>query len=138
MCRGRIRPGYSTVLSGKSGIRRVTTLSLGAGGPRRLRRLPPVISRIDLRGKGASVVGSAAARRAYADVLPRAALDVEAALDAVRPVCDDVRARGAVAVREATLRFDGVDVPNARVPAEALAKALAEIDPAVRAALEEA
>jgi histidinol dehydrogenase len=97
-----------------------------------------VISRIDLRGKGASAVGVAAARRAYADVLPRAALDVEAALDLVRPVCDDIRARGAAAVRDATLRFDGVDVENARVPAEALTAALEALDPAVRAALEEA
>jgi histidinol dehydrogenase len=97
-----------------------------------------VISRIDLRGKGASVVGAAAARRTYVDVLPRAALDVEAALDLVRPVCDDVRARGAAAVREATLRFDGVDLETARVPAEALQAALESLDPAVRAALEEA
>jgi histidinol dehydrogenase len=97
-----------------------------------------VISRIDLRGKGASVVGDAAARRAYADVLPRAALDVEAALDLVRPVCDDIRARGAAAVREATLRFDGVDLESARVPQAALQQALADLDSEVRAALEEA
>src|SRR6478609_5476850 len=135
MCSGRIRPGYSTVLRGNSGSRRVTCVSLGSPAPLRLRRLRAVISRIDLRGKGASAVGSSAARRSYADLLPRAALDVEAALEAVRPVCDDVRARGAEAVREATLRFDGVDVPNARVPAEELTKALDALDPAVRAAL---
>jgi histidinol dehydrogenase len=71
-------------------------------------------------------------------VLPRAALDVEAALAVVRPVCDDVRARGAAAVRDYTARFDGVDLATTRVPPQALASALAALDPAVRAALEEA
>ncbi|GAA4977590.1 histidinol dehydrogenase [Nonomuraea thailandensis] len=71
------------------------------------------------------------------DVLPRAELDVEAALEKVRPICDDVRHRGAAAVRELTARFDGVEIASARVPAEALKGALAELDPRVRAALEE-
>ena len=57
---------------------------------------------------------------------------------AVRPVCADVRTRGAAAVREHTLRFDGVDLPTTRVPAGAPPAALAALDPAVRAALEEA
>ena len=40
--------------------------------------------------------------------------------DVVRPLCDDVRNRGAAAVRELTLRFDGVDVATTRVPQQAL------------------
>lgn len=71
------------------------------------------------------------------DVLPRAELDVEAALEKVRPICEDVHHRGAAAVRELTARFDGVEIASARVPAEALERALAELDPRVRAALEE-
>ena len=70
-------------------------------------------------------------------VLPRAEVDVAAALAAVTPLVDDVAARGYDAAREATLRFDGVDVPVPRVPAEALADALVALDPAVRAALAE-
>ncbi|SDM00199.1 histidinol dehydrogenase [Nonomuraea maritima] len=70
-------------------------------------------------------------------MLPRAELDVEAALEKVRPICDDVRHRGVAAVRELTARFDGVEIASTRVPAEALRRALAELDPAVRAALEE-
>jgi histidinol dehydrogenase len=70
-------------------------------------------------------------------LLPRAKVDVPAALDAVAPLVADVAARGYPAVREATLRFDGVDVPAPRVPAEALSRALAELDPSVRAALTE-
>ncbi|MGO2063184.1 MAG: histidinol dehydrogenase [Microbacteriaceae bacterium] len=69
--------------------------------------------------------------------LPRAELSVEDAAETVRPVCDDVRDRGGVAVREITKRFDGVDVPRTRVPAAALAEALEALDPAVREALTE-
>jgi histidinol dehydrogenase len=85
---------------------------------------------VDLRGAGPGA--------SYRDVLPRAALDVEVALDVVRPICEDVRLRGAEAVREWTQRLDRVDAATTRVPPEALAAALAALDPAVRAALEEA
>ncbi len=71
-------------------------------------------------------------------MLPRAALDVSAAIDQVRPICEDVRLHGAGAVREYTARFDGVDVPGTAVPPQALVAALAGLDPDVRAALTEA
>jgi histidinol dehydrogenase len=90
-----------------------------------------VIGRVDLRGQRPDTAGLRA-------VLPRAALDVEVALEVVRPLCDDVRAGGADAVRELTARFDGVDLETTRVPQQALADALAAMDPALRAALEEA
>jgi histidinol dehydrogenase len=93
-----------------------------------------VLTRIDLRGEAAASLG----RQRLAGVLPRAQLDVEAALDAVRPVCEDVRLRGAAAVRDQTRRFDGVDLASTRVPQRALADALAELSPDVRAALQEA
>jgi histidinol dehydrogenase len=70
-------------------------------------------------------------------VLPRAAVDVGSAVRAVTPVVEDVAARGYPAAREATLRFDGVDVPDPRVPDTALKQALEALDPDVRAALEE-
>lgn len=87
-----------------------------------------VISRIDMRGS---------LPENLRDVLPRAELDVEAALEKVRPICDDVRHRGAAAVRELTARFDGVEIASTRVSAEAIDTALRELDPKVRAALEE-
>jgi histidinol dehydrogenase len=59
-------------------------------------------------------------------------------VDLVRPVCDDVRARGDAAVLDAAERFDGVRPAALRVPREALRAALAALDPAVRDALEEA
>ncbi|RCG22066.1 histidinol dehydrogenase [Streptomyces diacarni] len=91
-----------------------------------------MISRIDLRGSSPAAGGTI-----DRDLLPRAELDVEAALHKVRPICDDVRHRGAAAVIEYTEQFDGVRLERSRVPAEALTKALEELDPAVRAALEE-
>jgi len=87
-----------------------------------------------LRGRDAAGL----TRRALDGVLPRAALDVDRAVELVRPITEDVRVRGGAAVREYTRRFDGVDLARTRVPEEAIAHALAAIDPAVRDALQEA
>jgi histidinol dehydrogenase len=73
----------------------------------------------------------------YRDVVPRAAFDVEAALDVVRPICDDVRSRGAAAVVEASARFDGVEQQDFAVPRAAMQRALHELAPDVRAGLVE-
>lgn len=64
-------------------------------------------------------------------------IDVESAVASVRPVIDAVRERGYAAVREATLRFDGVDVVRPRVGQAVLDRALDELDPQVRDALAE-
>jgi histidinol dehydrogenase len=71
-------------------------------------------------------------------MLPRAGMDVEHAQDKVRPIIDDVAARGADAVLEWGERFDGIRAPSLRVPAEVMDDALARLDPDVRAALTEA
>ncbi|MEV5378800.1 histidinol dehydrogenase [Streptomyces nondiastaticus] len=90
-----------------------------------------MISRIDLRGAASSEAG------VDRDLLPRAELDVEAALEKVRPICEDVHHRGTAALIDYAERFDGVKIDRVRVPAAAITKALEELDPAVRAALEE-
>jgi histidinol dehydrogenase len=93
-----------------------------------------VLTRIDLRS-------SADPDRAKADprrLLPRAALDVAAAMEKVRPVVEAVRDHGASAILDATERFDGVRPDTLRVPAEEIAKAVDALDPAVRAGLVEA
>ncbi|MET9571127.1 histidinol dehydrogenase [Streptomyces virginiae] len=90
-----------------------------------------MISRIDLRGDALPEGG------ALRDLLPRAEFDVEAALEKVRPICEDVHHRGTAALIEYAQKFDGVTLEQVRVPAEALRTALDELDPAVRAALEE-
>ena len=68
-----------------------------------------MLARLDLRGRD----------RDPRALLPRARLDVEAAVDAVRTVCDAVRTGGRDAVLELTERFDGVSLADLRVPSSA-------------------
>ena len=99
------------------------------------RRLGGMIRRIDLR--------SAATGRAvgepfdYRTALPRADFDVEAAVPATHAICEEVRTRGLEAILEMSAKFDGVTQTDIRVPAEAMTRALDELDPAIRAGLEE-
>jgi histidinol dehydrogenase len=87
-----------------------------------------MIRRLDLRGS----------THDPREILPRADLDVEAALETVRPIVSDVRDRGGAAVLDWSERLDGVRPPALRVPADVVARAEAALDPHVRAALEEA
>jgi histidinol dehydrogenase len=90
-----------------------------------------MLRRIDLCG---SVPPPAELR----SVLPRADVDVDSVAHLVRPIVDDVAARGVSAVLEYTERFDRVRPATVRVPAAELTRALDALDPAVRAALTEA
>ncbi|MQA17217.1 MAG: histidinol dehydrogenase [Pseudonocardiaceae bacterium] len=92
-----------------------------------------MLARTDLRGRSPSELGAARLR----GMLPRAEVDVDAVALRIAPVIDAVRERGVEAVAELTERFDGVRPAAVRVPAEAIRRALSELDPAVRAALEE-
>jgi histidinol dehydrogenase len=96
-----------------------------------------MIRRIDLRGGPAATEQEPGRQADYRDVLPRAEYDVDAAEDVVRPICEAVRTRGVDAIADFSLRFDGVVPADLRVPADVLADALEELDPAVRAGLEE-
>jgi histidinol dehydrogenase len=87
-----------------------------------------VIARLDLRGRADDP----------RELLPRARLDVEAAVAAVRPIVTAVQRDGRAAVIELTARFDGVQLADLRVPTESLHAALDGLDPAVRGALDEA
>ncbi|WP_149360898.1 histidinol dehydrogenase [Lolliginicoccus suaedae] len=87
------------------------------------------LRRVDLRGRMPSTVELRAA-------LPRGGVDVDAVLHQVRPVVDDVRARGVEAALELSEKFDRVRPDQVRVPGAELRRALEELDPAVRAALE--
>ncbi|MCK6095303.1 histidinol dehydrogenase [Micrococcus sp. EYE_162] len=70
-------------------------------------------------------------------IIPRADVDVASMVPAITPIIDEVRERGAAALLDLAERFDGVRPASLRVPVEALAEALATLDPRVRAALEE-
>ena len=88
-----------------------------------------MLTRIDLRDTDPDA-------RDLAAILPRADLDVAAALEAVAPLIEDVRTRGAAALRDAAERFDHVRPEHLRVPASAIERALADLDASVREALE--
>ncbi|WP_455134594.1 histidinol dehydrogenase [Schaalia cardiffensis] len=85
--------------------------------------------RIDLRD-------GALTRTKLSDALPRAALDTTAAAQAVAPIITRVKDEGAPVLYELAERFDHVRPERLRVPAEALTRALEQLDPQVREALE--
>lgn len=88
-----------------------------------------MLARTDLRGRTPSTAQLRAA-------LPRGGVDVDTVLHQVRPVVEAVRDRGAEAALEFGEKFDGVRPGSVRVPAAELERALVELDPAVRTALE--
>ena len=88
-----------------------------------------MLTRLDLRAARPD-------RAALQSLLPRAALDVAAAIAAVEPIVTDVRTRGADAIVDATRRLDGVDRPDIRVDPAEVKLALETLDPPVGAALE--
>lgn len=86
---------------------------------------------IDLRGIQPT-------RAAFARLVPRPVVDVEAAVTVARRLIDDVRERGAQALAEQAEQFDGGAPASVRVPAAEIAAAVENLPAEVRAALEEA
>ena len=85
-----------------------------------------MLQRLDLRGVRGDLRGR----------LPRPAAQVEPPIEEVRGILADVRERGDVALRELTARFDGAEVDDLRVPPGDVAKAVQQLAPDLRAALE--
>ncbi len=86
---------------------------------------------IDLRGRVLSPAELLA-------VVPRADAARDEALATAARLVDDVARRGEEALREQAARFDRVSDHAIRVPAAHLDEALRDLDPAIRAALDEA
>src|SRR5690606_3764062 len=84
---------------------------------------------IDLRGAAPSPAELLAA-------VPRASEALAAALDAAEAIVSAVRRDGEAALREQAARFDGVEDHELRVPKQSIAEAGAQLDPAVRLALD--
>ena len=117
---GRITSPSTTRLPVRAAVRGVSQRGARRRPVRRIPTLDSVISRIDLRG--AAFATGLRDGRIDRDLLPRAELDVEAALETVRPICEDVRHRGTAALhrlRASASTASAVD--RLRVPAEALA-----------------
>ena len=77
-------------------------------------------------------------RADIASVVPRARMDVSAATNVATVLIDDVRERGEIALLDQAEKLDGVRPLRIRIHADQISKALHALDPAVRAALEEA
>lgn len=89
-----------------------------------------IIRIIDLRGKKLS-------RAQLLEAMPRAQMSVEKATELVGPVLEDVKNRGAAALRDFSEKFDAVRPENLRVPRQAIEEALRQLEPRVREAIEE-
>jgi histidinol dehydrogenase len=97
-----------------------------------------MLQRLDLRG---AVGTGTAGTNGIADlraVLPRPEAAKEPPVAAVQAILADVRARGDAAVRDATSKFDKVELDDLRVPAAEIEAALSAIPPLLREALEAA
>ncbi|MBA2559000.1 MAG: histidinol dehydrogenase [Propionibacteriales bacterium] len=86
---------------------------------------------IDIRGRLAE-----GGRVDYRRLVPRADLDVDTAVEVVRPLCDDVRLQGKAALLRQAAEFDRVDISDVRVSPQALGSALTSLDSDVRTSLE--
>jgi histidinol dehydrogenase len=84
---------------------------------------------VDLRGQRLSKSG-------YNSAIPRAALDVAQAMKLVEPILARVKNGNESDLIALAKEFDGVAPLQIKVPREALTKALKELDPQIRTALE--
>jgi histidinol dehydrogenase len=68
--------------------------------------------------------------------LPRAALDLDAAVEIIRPLVEKIRTDGSQAIKAIAKDIDGIDIDPIRVSEEELTTALANLDPNLRSSLE--
>jgi histidinol dehydrogenase len=88
-----------------------------------------MLRRVDFRGRSLS-------KGQYQRELPRATLDVAAAMVAIEPILERVKNGNEEDLIALGEQFDRVRPASIRVPQTALDSALANLDPAIRAALE--
>ena len=92
---------------------------------------PTAIRTVDFRGRSLSKIG-------YRNELPRAELDIEAALVSIAPILQSVKNGSETALLDLCEKFDGVRPKSIRVPIAEIKSALDSLNADVRKALEEA
>ena len=92
---------------------------------------PTAIRTVDFRGRELSKIG-------YRNELPRAELDIEAALVSITPILQSVKNGSETALLDLCEKFDGVRPKSIRVPIAEIESALDSLNADVRKALEEA
>lgn len=80
---------------------------------------------VDLRGRHLS-------KRGYQELLPRAPLDIDAALEAITPILESVKNGNEATLKDLSLRFDAVSPESLRVPANVIETALTNLEPQLR------
>ena len=88
-----------------------------------------MIRRVDLRGQSLT-------KSEINSLIPRAKLDVVAAMAAIKPILETVRTGSQADLIALGQKFDGVAPQSIKVPKSELAAALANLDPAIRESLE--
>ncbi len=68
--------------------------------------------------------------------LPRASMDLAAAMETIHPLVDRIRTQGASALQDIAKEIDGIDISPIRVSESELADALDNLDGTLRASLE--
>ena len=88
-----------------------------------------MIRRVDLRGQNLT-------KSEINSLIPRAKLDVVAAMAAIEPILETVRTGSEADLIALGQKFDGVAPQSIRVPKAELTAALKNLDPAIRESLE--
>lgn len=88
------------------------------------------IRTVDLRGQSFNSL-------TVNNLVPRAVIDINAAIGQVLPLLEDVRANGKEAITRAALKFDQVDPNPIRVSKQELEDALGNLNPELRDAIQE-
>ena len=86
---------------------------------------PHLLRIVDVRGRQLS-------KRGYQELLPRAPLDIDAALVAINPILESVKKGDESTLQELSLKFDGVAPESLRVPHDVISSALTNLDPQLR------
>ncbi len=89
------------------------------------------IRTLDLRGRQLT-------NAQYQELLPRAELDIATAMVTIEPILEQVKNGDESDLISLAQKYDGVTPPSIRVPASVIADALAQLDPQLKNALEEA
>ena len=88
-----------------------------------------IIQTLDFKSKNLS-------KRDYQNLIPRADLDIDAAIKVIEPILNQVKNGNENTLKELCKKFDGIAPQHLKVPRSELKKALRELDPKVRKALE--
>jgi histidinol dehydrogenase len=76
-------------------------------------------------------------KRGYQELLPRAPLDINAALEAIAPIIDSVKSGDESTLLDLSEKFDGIRPRSLKVPTDVIDSALNSLDPQLRSIITE-